>query len=85
MESLNELNEAVNKVIEVSNKINDELYKNINNEAPLIVYKRMCNELVQIVKEYPSLTIKEIPKANNMMNAIEVLKTIYPELNNVNY
>ena len=51
MEALNELNEAVKKIVESANKINDETNEMIFSKAPLIIHQTFCAELVKKVKE----------------------------------
>ena len=82
METINELSEAVKQVMLVANKIGNEVNAEIWTKAPLIVHQRFCHELVEVVKmeENKGKPTSEIPRAMDILNAIEILMDFYPEL-----
>ncbi len=80
MKSINELNEAVNRVIETANNVVNETNAEIWNKAPLIVHQKFCAELVSIMKEHPSKKPNEITEAMEILTAISVLEKCYPNL-----
>jgi hypothetical protein len=83
MESINELNEAVKKVIETANKVVDETNAEIWDKAPLIVYQKFCAELVRIMKEQPDKTPKDVPEAMDVITAVSILEKCYPKLQKI--
>ena len=81
MKALNELNEAIKKVIEIGNKINDFTTAEIWEKAPLIIHQRLCSELVRIAKKgKKDKKLNEIPEAVKVMDAINVIEKLYPKL-----
>ena len=80
MKALNELNEAVKTVIEVSNRINEETNKAVLDQAPLIIHQRFCGKLVSIAKKNDKKKLDEVPEFMDMLKAIEILEKLYPEL-----
>lgn len=80
MEILDKLNETVEKIIEIANNINDETNAEIWNKAPLIIHHRFCSKYVELLKEHPNKKPEELPKAMDVLTAIEVLQELYPEL-----
>jgi hypothetical protein len=80
MEALNELNEAVKSVIEISRRINDETNAEVWEKAPLIIHQRFCHELVEVMKEKPKSLPKDIPEAMDILTAIRVIEKVYPKL-----
>lgn len=80
MKSLNELNEAVKQVIEVTNKVINEINVHANSSAPLIVHQRLCAELRRIMKEQPTKIPKDVPEAMDVLIAISILEKCYPVL-----
>lgn len=81
MDALNELNNAVSNVIEAAKKINDEAIGETYIKAPIIVHQRLCHELVEVMQKNSGKHAKEIPKAVEILTTIKILKTIYPQLN----
>ena len=81
MESLNELYEAVKKINEITNKINDDYYAEIEKKAPLIIYQRFCAEFADLSRENPDKELNEIPKLMEILTAIRILGECFPELN----
>ena len=60
---------------------NDKLIEKIANEiAPLVIHKRFCSEFVNKCKEHPNDIPIKIPKAKRILDVIEVLEELYPEL-----
>jgi len=84
MKALNELNEAVKTVIEVSNRINEETNKAVLDQAPLIIHQRFCGKLVSIAKKNDKKKLDEVPEFMDMLKAIEILEKLYPELSKNN-
>jgi hypothetical protein len=80
MEALNQLNKAVNTVIEVSNRINEETNAEVWDKAPLIIHQRFCHELVSIAKKHEKQKMDEVPEFMDMLKAIEILEKLYPKL-----
>lgn len=80
MKALNELNESVNTVIEVSNRINEDVNAEVWDKAPLIIHQKFCAELVSIAKKNENKKMNTIPEFTDMFNAIEVLEKLYPKL-----
>lgn len=80
MKSLLELNDAVKKVIEVANTINDDCNAEIWDKAPLIIHQRFCAKLVEVMKEHPNKIASEVPKVMEVMTAINILEELYPQL-----
>ena len=80
MEALNELNEAVKTVLEVSNRISEETNTEVWDKAPLIIHQRFCNELVKIMKKKTKSVPNDIPEAIDILVAIRELEKIYPKL-----
>lgn len=83
MKQINELNEAVKKVIEVANSINENTNAEIWNKAPLIIHQRFCHELVNVAKDNPNKTADEVPKMLDILTAIRLLEEYYTELKSV--
>lgn len=82
METLEKLNEAVSKVINIANTINDEVSDEVCNKAPFVIHQRFCSELVRIAKESPKKVIGDIPKFKKVSAALELLEELYPVLTN---
>jgi len=80
MISLDSLNKAVQEVLESVDCINQEVTNEIYKQSPIIVHQRFCSYLVQICKEHPEKAPKQIPKAIEVMVAIDVLEELYPQL-----
>ena len=80
MEKLNELNEAIKKVIEITNSINDETTAEIYSKAPLIIHQRFCIELVNEAKKNVGKKMNECNETLDVMTAIRILEKLYPEL-----
>lgn len=83
MEILDELRQAVNSIIEIANRINDETSSEIFDKAPVIIHQRLCSELVNIAKKHPNKLITKRKDAGDILIAINVLKQFYPELNKI--
>lgn len=83
MEAINELNEAVKTVIEVSNRISKETNTEVWDKAPIIIHQRFCHELVSIAKKHEKEKLDEVPEFIDMLNAIEILEGLYPKLSKI--
>ena len=81
MEVLEELQEAVENVIKITNKLTDETNAEIWDKAPIIIHQQLCSKLVKIMKENPKKTASEVPKAMDVLKALEVLEELHPKLN----
>ncbi|MCK5017293.1 MAG: hypothetical protein KAS32_09480 [Candidatus Peribacteraceae bacterium] len=51
-------------------------------KAPLIIHQAFCSELVKVAKKHPKKLPKNIPEAKKVLDAIEVLEKLYPDLIN---
>jgi len=80
MNKIEELTEAVKKVLLISEEIKTITYKEGVDAAPVIVYNDFCQELVNVAKLHPDKVLHEIPEGKEMLTAIEVLKRVYPQL-----
>lgn len=80
MESINELNEAIDKVIQIANRLIGETNAEIFNKAPVIVHQRFCAELVRVMKENPNKAPMDVPEAVSILSSINVLEKCYPEI-----
>ena len=81
MKLLNELNEAVTKVLEISSKINDETNDEVWDKAPLIIHQGFCHELGQVTKNHEKQKMDEVPEFMDLLTAIKVLEGLHPKLN----
>jgi hypothetical protein len=80
METLNQLNEAVKKIIEITNSIHDETNAEIWNKAPIIIHQRFCSKLVEVTREQSGKAVADVPKAVEILTAINILEELYPGL-----
>jgi len=80
MQNVEELKKALHNVDIIAGKLVTDLYKELYSQAPVIIYQRLCNEFVEVVKKENKFIASEIPKAEKILNAIQVLKDLYPEL-----
>lgn len=84
MKSLDELNAAVKKVIDVAQTINNDCTEAIYANAPSIVYQKVCGEVVDIAKKYKDKSLAEIektePELTKLLSTMDVLERLYPEL-----
>ena len=83
MEQLKELNEAVKKVIEIANDINDGVNAEIWDKAPLIIHQRFCAKLVEVMKEQPNEIPINVPRAVEILTAVSILEECYPKLKKI--
>lgn len=83
MELLNELNKSVKTVLEVSNKIDEEINTEIWDKAPSIIHQRFTRELVSIARKYEKQKMNEIPEFMDMLKTIEILEKLYPKLSKI--
>lgn len=81
MESLELFKQAVVSIVELTEKINEEINAEILDKAPVIIHQRLCAELVRIMKENGVKNPNEIPEAVEVMTAIGLLQRLYPKLN----
>ncbi|MGV6830261.1 MAG: hypothetical protein ACWA5P_01705 [bacterium] len=49
-------------------------------KAPFIIHHAFCSKLVEIAKKNINVNLTDIPKASKVMNAIEVLEELYPNI-----
>lgn len=86
MNTIDELSEAVKQVMLVANKIGNEVNAEIWAKAPIIIHQRFCHELVKVVKmeENKGKPTTEIPRAMEILNAINILMDFYPQLDEKN-
>jgi len=82
MNSIDELGEVLKQVMLVANKIGNERNAEIWENAPKIVHQRFYHELVDVVKmeENKGKSTSEIPRAMEILNAIQILMDFFPEL-----
>lgn len=80
MDTLNELSEAACRVIDLTDKVNNEILAEVNSKAPIIVHQRLCGYFMDIMKANSSKVPSDIPKAVEIMTAVKVLEELYPEL-----
>ena len=52
----------------------------VYEKAPTIVHMALCRELVQVSKQNPDKVPREIPEAIKVLDAIDLLEKIYPQL-----
>jgi alanine dehydrogenase len=65
----------------IANEIGNEVFGEIINKAPIIIHQRFCAKLVEVMKANPTKTPSEVPKAMEVISAINILEELYPELN----
>ena len=80
MEKIDELAEAVGKVMMIANEIANETTNEIRRQAPIIIHQRFCAKLVNLMRGEGNKTPRETPKAMEILTAISILEEIYPEL-----
>jgi len=73
-------NSLVQELVITCNNINNEHIKDIYTQAPIIIYQRFCNELVEVMKVNPNKAAKDVPKALDILTSINILQELYPEL-----
>lgn len=80
METIEKFNERVMELLELSSKVNDAIAHRIETEAPVIVYNKLCAQLVEVMRNNPAKTPEEVYGAANLLMAISILKDLYPQL-----
>jgi valyl-tRNA synthetase len=80
MDKINELNEAVQKVVLLASEIQSDIAGEVINKAPQFIHQRFCAKLVEVMKEQPNKAASEVPKAMEVITSINILEELYPEV-----
>ena len=54
--------------------------KNMYDNAPLIIYTKLCGEIVRLAQANPKKIPTDIPETTEIYGAIDVLQRLYPQL-----
>jgi len=52
----------------------------LNDQYPLVVHQRLCDEFIKIMKDHTESVPEDIPEAQEILTAVIVLEKIYPEI-----
>jgi len=82
MKTLENLQNQMHEVNLLVQQMKDESTTYAYQIAPVIIRNRLTSEFASICKNNVGKTYLEIPSAVDVMVAINVLETLYPELKN---
>lgn len=80
MNTMNELKEAVDKVLETANNVIYQTNTEIYRQAPFIVRQMFLLELANITERNKGKKLNDVPEAVDAIIALSVLEKCYPDL-----
>ena len=77
---LDELELLIKQIITITGDVKNDVHSFASEQAPVIVYQRLCSELVRVMIANPGKAPNEVTEAMEILTSTEVLQRIYPEL-----
>lgn len=82
MEALKELKEALRLVLSKSERVIESIDQEVADKAPRFVYQKLCHEFTVLAQNNVGIPSSKIPGCVEILNAIDVLERLYPQLKN---